>query len=339
MDLRKSKREFQMFELEIVPSNNQLRALGNPNSKIAIVGDFANGYDFNAGQPFGGPVRTILEQCLHAAGLILGEVYLTNLVKEKTTNKGLFWNERTKVFTSKGELAKEALRQELSQRNNNVLVAMGPAAFLALCGKSALSKFRGYFFESTLITSKKVIPTYHPLQTFHKNYEDRYLIINDLQKAKASSTDPYLHRPDRMLVYNHPNINGVLEWLNYFKKQKIIAFDIEVLNFEVSCISFSSDPMLACSIPITTQQWTLEEELQIWRGIQDILGDENIAKVVQNGLMFDIPFLLRKNGIVTRGTIYDTMLGHSVMYPDLPKGLGFLGSLYCGEQEYWKDMV
>jgi uracil-DNA glycosylase family 4 len=328
-----------MFSLEISPGNTILPALGNPNSKIAIVGDFANGYDFNAGQPFGGPVRTILEQCLHAAGLILGEVYLTNWVKEKTTNKNLYWNERTKVLTGKGDLCKEALKQELENHQHNVIVAMGPAAFQVLCGKSSLKKFRGYFFESTLLPGKKILPTYHPLQTFHKNYEDRYIIINDLQKAKASCNDPYIHRPDRMLVYNHPNINGVLEWLDYFKKQSVVAFDIEVLNFEVSCISFSNDPMLSCSIPITTQQWTLDEEVLIWRGIQDILGDEKIAKVVQNGLMFDIPFLLRKNGIVTRGPIYDTMLGHSVMFPDLPKGLGFLGSLYCGEQEYWKDMV
>jgi len=328
-----------MFELEIPTNTSQIRSLGNPNSKIAIVGDFVNGYDMNAGQPFGGPLRTILEQCLHAAGLIMGEVYLTNLVKEKTLNKNTYWNERTKVFTPKGELAKEALKQELQQQEHNVLVAMGPAAFTALCNRSAVGKFRGYFFESTLLPGKKVIPTYHPLQTFHKNYEWRYLIINDLQKAKKSSNDSYIHRPDRMLVYNHPNIGSVLEWLDYFKKQPVVAFDIEVLNYEVSCISFSNDPMLSCSIPITSQKWTLDEEAMIWRGIQDILGDVSIDKVVQNGLMFDIPFLLRKNGIVTRGTIYDTMLGHSVVFPDLPKGLGFLGSLYCGEQEYWKDMV
>lgn len=328
-----------MFNLGIEPANNQIRALGNPNSKIAIVGDFVNGYDFNAGQPFGGPVRTILEQCLHAAGLIMGEVYLTNLVKEKSNNKGLYWNERTRVFTPKGELAKEALKQELLNQPHNILVAMGPAAFLALCGKGALSKFRGYFFESTLLPGKKVIPTYHPLQSFHKNYEYRYLIINDLQKAKASSSDPYLHRPDRMLVYNHPNINGVLEWLDYFKKQPEISFDIEVLNFEIAAISFSNDPLISCSIPITSKDWTLDEEVMIWRGIQEILGNANSTKIVQNGLMFDILFLLRKNGIVTRGPIKDTMLGHSIMFPDLPKNLGFLGSLYCGEQEYWKDMV
>ncbi len=33
------------------------------------------------------------------------------------------------------------------------------------------------------------------------------------------------------------------------------------------------------------------------------------------------------------------MIGHSVMFPEFPKGLDFLGSLYCGSQAYWKDAV
>jgi len=33
------------------------------------------------------------------------------------------------------------------------------------------------------------------------------------------------------------------------------------------------------------------------------------------------------------------MVAHSIMYPELRKGLDFLGSLYCGTQAYWKDKV
>ena len=55
--------------------------------------------------------------------------------------------------------------------------------------------------------------------------------------------------------------------------------------------------------------------------------------------MFDIPFLLTRAGVDVRGPIHDTMVGHSVLYPELQKGLGFLGSIYCGAQEYWKDTV
>ncbi len=117
----------------------------------------------------------------------------------------------------------------------------------------------------------------------------------------------------------------------------MVGFDIEVLNYEVSCISFSSTPELACVIPIA-DRWSLDEELLIWRGIQKVLGNRGSLKIVQNG-MFDIPFLLTHNGIETRGEIHDTMVGHSIIYPELPKSLGFLGSIYCGSQPYWKDTV
>ena len=69
-----------------------------------------------------------------------------------------------------------------------------------------------------------------------------------------------------------------------------------------------------------------------------MLGNPDSKKVVQNG-MFDIHFLLTRCGVVVRGEIHDTMVAHSVMYPELPKGLDFLGSIYCGSQEYWKDSV
>ena len=61
-------------------------------------------------------------------------------------------------------------------------------------------------------------------------------------------------------------------------------------------------------------------------------------KVVQNGI-FDIHFLLTRCGIEVRGPIQDTMIAHSIMYPELRKGLDFLGSIYCGTQAYWKNMV
>jgi hypothetical protein len=43
-------------------------------------------------------------------------------------------------------------------------------------------------------------------------------------------------------------------------------------------------------------------------------------------------------GIFVRGYIEDTMMSHSIMYPEFLKGLGFLGSIYT-DLPYWKDMV
>ena len=199
---------------------------------------------------------------------------------------------------------------------------------------------------------KKVIPCIHPAACLYgrtggdkgglatssvKPYLYRYVITCDLNKAKALSGSPELVRPPRQLVYNFANVTEVLEWLDYFAAQPLVSFDIEVMNYEVSCISFSSSPEIAASIPIA-QSWNESDEAQIWRGIQAVLGNPKSIKVGQN-LVFDCHFLLTRCGVEVRGEIQDTMIAHSIIYPELPKGLGFLGSVYCGSQAYWKDMI
>jgi DNA polymerase I-like protein with 3'-5' exonuclease and polymerase domains len=158
-----------------------------------------------------------------------------------------------------------------------------------------------------------------------------------LRKAKQQSSSPELARPARQLVYNFANVNEVLEWLQYFAEQPLVCFDIEILNYELSCISFASTPEIAMSVPIANS-WNEQDETQIWLAIQQVLGNSKSIKVGQN-LSFDIHFLLTRCGVVVRGEIQDTMIGHSILFPELPKGLGFLGSIYCGSQEFWKDMI
>ena len=68
------------------------------------------------------------------------------------------------------------------------------------------------------------------------------------------------------------------------------------------------------------------------------LLNNNATKIFQNGV-FDIHFLAVQCGIHVQPPIDDTMIAHHLMYPEMLKGLGFLGSMYCGAQEYWKDMV
>lgn len=319
---------------------------GSPDSRIAIVGDFSTKFDTNAMRPFSGPAGTIIEQCIHAAGLIRGECYLTNLIKVnpvktvgKKGNEFISFDTKNRgSFTERGMGYVEELRDELDGTGANVIVACGDAAFLALTGLNKLSKYRGYIFRSQgLKEERKVIGTHAPSSSLRGMYTYRHMMVADLQKAQLESGFRELIRPDRKLIYDFPTVNDALQWLEYYETVSVVSVDIEVLNYEVSCISFSADPGVAISMPITGR-WELEEEAMIWRAIQRILGNPRSAKVFQNGI-FDIHFLMTRNGIVVRGPIHDTMIAHSIMYPDLPKGLGFLGSIYCGSQEYWKDTV
>lgn len=329
-----------------MPKTNGVPPEGSPNASIAIVGDFASKFDTNAMRPFSGPAGTIIEQCIHAAGLIRGECYMTNLVKVhplkvvgKKGNEFISFDTKSRgTFTERGMGYVEELREELNGVGANVIVACGDAAFLALTSLNKLSKYRGYIFRSTgLKEERKVIGTHHPSSSLRGMYTYRHMMVADMQKAKSECDFRELVRPDRKLIYDFPTVNDALEWLEYYETVSIVSVDIEVLNYEVSCISFSADPNLAISMPITGRL-DEGEELQIWRAIQRILGNPRSIKVFQNGI-FDIHFMLTRNGITVRGPIHDTMIAHSIMFPDLPKGLGFLGSIYCASQEYWKDTV
>lgn len=326
---------------------------GPRTAKIAIVGEAPGAYEDAKLEPFVGPAGTVLEQCMHSAGLIKSDVYLTNVVKVRPSKNDIspFFNGKT--FSADGMNWVHELREELDDLQPNIIVACGKTALAAITGQTAITKLRGYLLETIeLANVHKCLPCIHPAACLYnqgggdfgglatssvKPYLYRYIITCDLRKAKELSTTPELVRPERQLVYNFANVSEVLEWLDYFAEQPLVCFDIEVLNYEVSCISFSSSPDIAASIPLA-HTWSETDETQIWRGIQKILGNPKSVKTGQN-LIFDNHFLLTRCGVEVRGPIQDTMIAHSIVYPELPKGLGFLGSLYCGSQEYWKDMV
>jgi len=326
---------------------------GPKDAKIAIVGEAPGAYEDAQLKPFVGPAGTVLEQCLHAAGLIRADVYLTNVIKVRPPKNDIssYFNGRS--FSPEGYKWVQQLREELANHGCNVIVACGATAMAALIGKVQVTKLRGYVFESIeLDPPKKVIPTIHPAASMYdrkggakgglasaefKPYLYRHVIACDLKKAKIESAFRELRRPDRQIITEFGSVEEVLEWLEYFEHRPIICFDVEVVNYELACISFASTPTMAISVPLAGR-WSEGDELQIWRGIQRVLGNPSSEKVGQN-LIFDIHFLLTRCGIEVRGPIRDTMIAHSVMYSELPKGLAFLGSVYCGSQAYWKDMV
>lgn len=333
------------------PRERLVPAAGRREAKIAIVGDFTSPFDDKVLKPFTGPAGTILEQCLHGAQMIRGEVYLTNCFKSvskvagKHAGEDFFIKKGSKrSFTEKGERHAQMLREELNACGANVIVTLGDPALMALTNFSSSAKYRGYFVESTKLDRvRKIMPTASPAFAFRGNYTNRYLIVSDLRKAKLESGSPELIRPNRKLIYDYSHVDEVIQWLDYINTLEEYSFDTEVINHEIACFSFGPSKDLGIVIPIghsdfRPQGWTEAEEFLIWRKIDEVLRNEKSTKIIQNAI-FDIHFALMNMGLVIRGKIIDTMVGHSVMFPELPKGLDFLGSLYCGTQEYWKDAV
>jgi DNA polymerase I-like protein with 3'-5' exonuclease and polymerase domains len=182
------------------------------------------------------------------------------------------------------------------------------------------------------------VPTVHPAACLRGQYLWRHLLISDLDRARQESESPKKNLLKRNIIID-PDFSTVLQYLNECLSLSAVGFDIEVLNHQVSCISFAKSATDAICIPFVAEggkhRWTLEQEEQIWLSIASVLGNPQIMKVGQN-LIFDIGFLLQQMNIHTSGPIGDTMIAHHIMFPDFPKGLDFLCSMHTREP-YYKD--
>lgn len=321
---------------------------GSPDRPICLVGEAPARYELQANRPFVGPAGQVLDSCLHAAGIARSECYITNLFNvlvRKDEKSGDIYAGAAKVYSPRGGLTEaghvhaRGLLDRLSHFKGNVVVPMGAPALSALCSKNGITKWRGSPLASPHFDPPlKCIPTIHPAATLRGAYLWRYHIISDLKKVRRHAAFPDLRLPDRIFLLE-PTYEEVIDYLDAMKGEKRISFDIEVYNHQVSCIAICSDPNVVMSIPFVDQQgshyWSTSEEDIIWQDIAAILGDASIEKVGQN-LSFDTWFLLDRNHIFTEGPILDTMIAHSLMYPEFEKGLDFLCSLYTDEP-YYKD--
>jgi len=306
-------------------------------AKIVLVGEAPGASEVRAGQPFVGPAGQLLNRCLSQAGLARSEITITNVIKVRPNNNDVSefidLSKKKPTETAVYRESLEILKLELRSWKPNVVVACGAVPLYALTGRQGILNWRGSILESSLIPKLKVIPTIHPAAAL-RQHTFTFPIIFDLKRVKKEALTPTIQLPTRTYILE-PTLKQVLD---YFDKMTYpVAFDIEVSNKEVSCISYCCDPSVAISIPFLCDRghyWTAEEEEIVWRRIKEVQEDPLVLKVAQNAI-FDITFLAQKCNILTQGLIGDTMIAFHHLYPDLPKGLGFITSV-CTREPYYK---
>lgn len=321
-------------------ANSVVPPEGDKNAKIALIGQAPGVNEVMDGKPFTGAAGSVLNNCLHAAALQRFECYITNLSKRRLPGNNGALLATPKGLTELGRTCQKELVQELQQCGANVLVPLGNEALMALTGHAAITKYRGSILETKpglFPSPRKVIPTLHPATVIYGNTHAKRFIVSDLVKIKRHAEFQELRLPKRSLIVDM-SFSEAMGWLRYFRSQHLVSFDIEVVNHEVACIAFSSDPELSVSIPFFHREWTESQESQLLIAVGEILSDSTKVFVGQN-LIFDISFLALRSKIKTffnPKTLIDTMVAHHIMYPDFPKGLDFLTSIYTDEP-YYKD--
>ena len=125
---------------------------------------------------------------------------------------------------------------------------------------------------------------------------------------------------------NTPELRKELQ--KYLKAQKTFCFDTETDNIDaveakLVGISFSYLPGEAYYVPVPEND---EEAQKIVEDFREVLESESIQKIGQN-LKYDI-LVLKKYGIEIGGSLFDTMLAHYLIEPDMRHGMDLLAETY-----------
>ena len=357
-----------------IPQSSQIKIkpVGPLDAKIFIIGEAPGEREEKAGIPFIGASGNELQTWLNTAGILKSDCYITNVFKIRPKNNDLknfctTKKEQTDLFKGVATLpfahllpktpisanayiipeiginALTELFAEIEQVRPNIILALGNTALWALTGETGISNKRGTIipYRTPGGHETKILPTYHPAAIL-RQWDLRTIAISDCIKLSREYSTNILTRTER-LVYVPETIKELDEiCASVLSSTDILSVDIETKNKQITCIGFSTSSTAAVVIPFYDPRkpdksyWSPTSELLAWNKVRDLLGNPNQPKLGQN-FLYDIQYLWRIMGIAVRGRVHDTMLLHHSMYPELDKGLGFLGSIYCNELA-WKQM-
>lgn len=323
-------------------------------TKIAIVGEAWGEAEERSRMPFQGAAGWLLTQMLQEAGIARSDCFITNVfnLRPKPTNavENLCQKEKFGGLPplSKGqylrpEFFSEVHRvvREIKELRPNLVVLTGNTPCWAFLHSTGISKIRGTVTASTVLPLQKCLPVYHPAAIL-REYGLRPVTVMDLMKARREAEFPEIRRPERT-VYIEPSLAD-LEWFyeQHIKPAKRIAFDIETLGEQITCIGFAPSYQYALCVPFHDPRraghhyWLSEtDERAAWTFVRKVLHGPQ-PKTAQNGL-YDLYFLWKSYGIAVVNCADDTMLLHHALQPESEKSLGFLGSVYTNEAS-WKLM-
>jgi len=342
-----------------------IKSIGPRTARIVLLGEAPGEDEERTGIPFIGYSGQELDRMLQEAGLSRSECYLTNVLWTRPPKNKLlefFCVKKKEAFHSLPPLAQgkylhpdllpelSRLADELRDIRPNLVIALGNTAMWAMLGQTGIGKLRGAVACSPStnpigVGGIKVLPTYHPAAL--RDWSLRPVIVADLMKAAREAEFPEVRRPARFIHIN-PTLEEVELWEKglYPKEWKPwtqanpLSIDTETKGKLISTISFSATQDTAFVIPFLKMRsldrsyWNLSEECAVRKIIARVLVSK-IPKLFQNGL-YDCQYL-RREKYKLHNVIEDTMIMQHALYPELPKSLGFLGSIHTNEAA-WKLM-
>lgn len=308
-------------------------AEGPIDARIYFVGEAPGADEVIERRPFIGASGSLLRDCIGRAGVDEATVRFTNLCKYRPEGNQF----RTVLNTRELEAGIAELVSDIRNGQPTVIAALGnwPLHFLTGAhGKkgagTGIGKWRGSILCCTIapgLEHVKVIPCFHPAYILRQR--TAYPIFaTDIKRAISDSTFSAFRYPKHEIVLD-PRGAELDKWTEFLCASERLACDIETVkkSTHILCHGFSPSPEL--SVVISHSDTDFQRRAAI-----DAIYRSAAKKIFHNGGAFDIP-MLELNGFKVENYWWDTMVVQHVMWPELPKALDYLVSVYT-RQPYYK---
>lgn len=126
---------------------------------------------------------------------------------------------------------------------------------------------------------------------------------------------------------------------DYFLTKEILSFDTETtstnaIDAELVGLSFAVEEFKAAYVAVPAEREAAQRMVDIFRPLYE---DEHIMKVGQN-IKYDYE-VLRRYGIEVRGPMFDTMLAHYIVQPELHHNMDYMAETLLGYQTIHIDQL
>jgi len=326
--------------------------IGNPYSKLLILGEFPNQTDDRLMLPFNGAPGELLDRIFEEIGRgnWRADYWLTYVYRYRPP-----FNDIKQIGTvCDVEEEKQRLYKEILSISPNCILAIGPAAFETVSGISKLLTYRGSIMPSQVGDAKVVgtISPYHLVRSSKESEDEdeskglfsyvwKWVLQHDIKRAISESKKVGFSLPERSLTIARNSVDVSRFIDRQFKSSDRVFADIETIESTIpGCVSLAFNEYEAISIPLFSSVGRYElssipvtDLAFIWQKLDWLFRNKEVGG--QN-FKFD-QAKMEMLGFRFKGLKTDTSLKAHTINPEIPYvGLAFISSIWTREP-YYKD--
>lgn len=307
---------------------------GYEKADIMFIADGGSEEASSTGYALAGMEEKILKDLCKEVGLDYSMTWRTCLIKERI-NLAVPDKNRPMLANPVGIGYMKVLQNEIKEINPKILVPLSELSFQFLTDLGGIRKFRGSILPTGTNIHKpfRVLPILGPNPYLNQEYWLHFITRLDFEKLpKAIQGAGKAIAEENCWIAKTPDqLRAYLE--RQYKNSKFATFDIETYVGVPTCISICFDGAESVTVPILDNSLSIVDRTLMLQMVVKFLQSP-LPKVNQN-VKFDWK-KLEKWICKVNNVSGDTLIAASCLYPEFPKNLGFLTSIYT-DMPYFKD--